>query len=56
MHLVRMAKYSSLIPRRAFGFFSSAEQDAIELAAPMHDIGKNRHTGTESCRIPGSWT
>src|SRR2546428_13774560 len=38
MHLVRMAKYSSLIAK-GIGL-SSAEQDAIELAAPMHDIGK----------------
>src|SRR5258708_9290218 len=38
MHLVRMAKYSSLIARSVG--LSSAEQDAIELAAPMHDIGK----------------
>jgi two-component system response regulator RpfG len=38
MHLVRMAKYSALIAKGAG--LSSAEQDAIELAAPMHDIGK----------------
>jgi len=38
MHLVRMAKYSSLIAKGVG--LSSAEQDAIELAAPMHDIGK----------------
>jgi two-component system response regulator RpfG len=38
MHLVRMAKYSSLVAK-GIGL-SSAEQDAIELAAPMHDIGK----------------
>lgn len=38
MHLVRMAKYSSLLAKGAG--LSSAEQDAIELAAPMHDIGK----------------
>jgi two-component system response regulator RpfG len=38
MHLVRMAKYSALIAR-GLGL-SAAEQEAIELAAPMHDIGK----------------
>src|SRR5439155_6073042 len=38
MHLVRMAKYSSLLAR-GLGL-STAEQEAIELAAPMHDIGK----------------
>jgi two-component system response regulator RpfG len=38
MHLVRMAKYSALIARGVG--LSSAEQEAIELAAPMHDIGK----------------
>src|SRR6266436_1198434 len=38
MHLVRMAKYSSLIAKGVG--LSSAEQDTIELAAPMHDIGK----------------
>ena len=38
MHLVRMAKYSALIAKGVG--LSSAEQDAIELAAPMHDIGK----------------
>jgi two-component system, response regulator RpfG len=38
MHLVRMAKYSSLVAR-GLGL-SGGEQEAIELAAPMHDIGK----------------
>jgi len=38
MHLVRMAKYSAVIAR-GLGL-SAAEQEAIELAAPMHDIGK----------------
>jgi two-component system response regulator RpfG len=38
MHLVRMAKYSALIAKGVG--LSPAEQDAIELAAPMHDIGK----------------
>jgi two-component system response regulator RpfG len=37
-HLTRMAKYSALIAREAR--LSEAEQEAIELAAPMHDIGK----------------
>jgi two-component system response regulator RpfG len=38
LHLVRMAKYSALIARGAG--LSGTEQEAIELAAPMHDIGK----------------
>ncbi|MGC2518367.1 MAG: HD domain-containing phosphohydrolase [Burkholderiales bacterium] len=38
MHLVRMAKYSALIARGVG--LSPAEQETIELAAPMHDIGK----------------
>jgi two-component system, response regulator RpfG len=38
MHLVRMAKYSALIAKGVG--LSFAEQEAIELAAPMHDIGK----------------
>jgi len=38
MHLVRMSKYSALLARGVG--LSPAEQDAIELAAPMHDIGK----------------
>ncbi len=38
MHLVRMAKYSALIAKNVG--LSPAEQEAIELAAPMHDIGK----------------
>src|SRR5260221_10714387 len=38
MDLVRMAKNSPLIAK-GIGL-SSAEQDAIELAPPMHDIGK----------------
>jgi two-component system response regulator RpfG len=33
-----MAKYSALVAKGVG--LSSAEQDAIELAAPMHDIGK----------------
>jgi two-component system response regulator RpfG len=37
-HLPRMAKYSALIAR-GFGL-SPVEQEAIELAAPMHDLGK----------------
>jgi two-component system response regulator RpfG len=38
MHLVRMAKYSAIIAKNVG--LSPAEQEAIELAAPMHDIGK----------------
>ena len=38
MHLVRMAKYSALIAKGVG--LSLAEQEAVELAAPMHDIGK----------------
>lgn len=38
LHLVRMAKYSALIARERG--LTQDEQDAIELAAPMHDIGK----------------
>jgi len=38
MHLVRMAKYSALIAKGVG--LSPAEQEGIELAAPMHDIGK----------------
>ncbi|MBA2690768.1 MAG: HD domain-containing protein, partial [Burkholderiales bacterium] len=38
LHLVRMAKYSALIARE-YGL-GEEEQEAIELAAPMHDIGK----------------
>jgi len=38
MHLVRMAKYSALVAK-GIGL-SAAEQEAVELAAPMHDIGK----------------
>src|ERR1039457_336286 len=38
LHLQRMAKYSALIAR---GHGLSSEQEkAIELAAPMHDLGK----------------
>jgi len=37
MHLVRMASIPPLSPK---AWATSAEQDAIELAAPMHDIGK----------------
>ena len=37
-HLPRMAKYSALIAR-GYGL-GAVEQEAIELAAPMHDIGK----------------
>jgi two-component system, response regulator RpfG len=38
LHLVRMAKYSAVVAR-GIGM-SSAEQEVIELAAPMHDLGK----------------
>jgi two-component system response regulator RpfG len=38
LHLQRMAKYSALIAR-GYGL-SSEQQKAIELAAPMHDLGK----------------
>lgn len=38
MHLSRMAKYSALIAR-GHGM-SATQQEAIELAAPMHDLGK----------------
>ncbi len=38
LHLVRMAKYSALIAKGAG--LSATEEEAIELAAPMHDIGK----------------
>jgi two-component system response regulator RpfG len=38
LHLVRMAKYSALIARGVG--LSQGEQDVIELASPMHDIGK----------------
>jgi two-component system, response regulator RpfG len=38
LHLVRMAKYSALLAK-ACGL-SQGDQEAIELAAPMHDIGK----------------
>ena len=37
-HLPRMAKYSALIAK-GHGL-SAAQQEAIELAAPMHDLGK----------------
>jgi two-component system response regulator RpfG len=37
-HLKRMSKYSALIARHAG--LSKEEVEAIELAAPMHDIGK----------------
>jgi two-component system, response regulator RpfG len=38
MHLVRMAKYSAVVARGVG--MTSAEQEVIELAAPMHDLGK----------------
>ena len=38
LHLPRMAKYSALIAK-GHGL-SAAQQEAIELAAPMHDLGK----------------
>ncbi len=38
LHLQRMAKYSALIAR-GYGL-SAGQQEAIELAAPMHDLGK----------------
>jgi len=38
LHLQRMAKYSALIAK-GHGL-SAAQQEAIELAAPMHDLGK----------------
>lgn len=38
LHLIRMAKYSALLGRRCG--WNEAEQRAIELAAPLHDIGK----------------
>ena len=38
LHLVRMAKYSALLAK-ACGL-SQGDQEAIELASPMHDIGK----------------
>lgn len=38
LHLVRMAKYSALLARESG--LSQGDQEAIELAAPMHDIGK----------------
>lgn len=37
-HVIRMAKYSRLIAEELG--FSSKEADVIEMAAPMHDIGK----------------
>jgi two-component system response regulator RpfG len=37
-HVIRMAKYSRLIAEQIG--LTTAECDAIELAAPMHDIGK----------------
>jgi two-component system, response regulator RpfG len=38
LHLPRMAKYSALIAK-GYGL-TAAQQEAIELAAPMHDLGK----------------
>ena len=38
LHLVRMAKYSALLARE-YGF-GQDEQEVMELAAPLHDIGK----------------
>jgi len=38
MHLVRMAKYSAVVARGVG--MTLTEQEAIELAAPMHDLGK----------------
>ncbi|MBR9884997.1 MAG: two-component system response regulator [Oceanospirillales bacterium] len=37
-HVIRMSRYSSILAR-AYGFCDEAAQD-LELAAPMHDIGK----------------
>jgi two-component system response regulator RpfG len=37
-HVIRMAKYSRLIAERLG--FSARDADIIEMAAPMHDIGK----------------
>lgn len=38
LHLVRMSKYSALLARE-YGW-DSEQQNVIELAAPLHDIGK----------------
>lgn len=38
MHLVRMSKYSALLARECG--LTQDEQNVIELAAPLHDIGK----------------
>lgn len=38
MHLVRMSKYSALLARECG--WDSEQQNVIELAAPLHDIGK----------------
>ena len=38
LHLVRMAKYSALLAKECG--LPQGDQEAIELAAPMHDIGK----------------
>ena len=37
-HVIRMAKYSRIIAEELG--FSSEDADVIEMAAPMHDIGK----------------